>query len=133
MGNKKENGTYKADLFISKSKVGCPDVQAYLDSNHITVHEYDDLDKRVTELSPGWSNSSAKKIELDEGAMSYKVINLLKKQNFTIVNKSNIVSHIKASKNKVQMEGMRKANVKDSAAIMKYFAYLDEQLLMKDH
>jgi hypothetical protein len=31
------------------------------------------------------------------------------------------------------MDGMRQANIRDSAAIIKYFAYLDEALKNKDH
>lgn len=45
----------------------------------------------------------------------------------------NEIALMKSKKNKVQMEGMRQANVRDSAAIMKYFAFLDEVLKNKDH
>jgi len=40
---------------------------------------------------------------------------------------------MKASKNKPQMEGMRACNVRDCAAIMKYFAFLEEELKKPDH
>lgn len=50
-----------------------------------------------------------------------------------MVPKENIVEHMKACKNKVQMEGMRQCNIRDCAAIMKYFAFLEEELKKPDH
>jgi len=40
---------------------------------------------------------------------------------------------MKAEKNKVQQEGMRNCNIRDCAAIMKYFAFLEEQLKTENH
>jgi Xaa-Pro aminopeptidase len=40
---------------------------------------------------------------------------------------------MKACKNKIQQEGMRRANIRDCAAIMKYFAFLEEELKTQDH
>lgn len=40
---------------------------------------------------------------------------------------------LKAKKNEVMQEGMRQANVRDCAAIMKYFAFLEEELRKPDH
>lgn len=45
----------------------------------------------------------------------------------------NEIALMKAKKNKVQMDGMRQANIRDSAAIMKYFAFLEEVLRNNDH
>ncbi len=42
------------------------------------------------------------------------------------VNKVGVIENLKAVKNPVEQEGMRKANVRDCAAIMKYFAFLEE-------
>lgn len=47
--------------------------------------------------------------------------------------KDNICEVLKAEKNKVQMEGMRQANVRACAAIMKYFAFLEEELQKEGH
>ena len=45
----------------------------------------------------------------------------------------NIIELLKACKNKVQQEGMRNCNVRDCAAIMKYFAFLEEELAKENH
>lgn len=36
-------------------------------------------------------------------------------------------------KNPIEREGMRKANVRDCAAIMKYFAFLEQELAKPDN
>ena len=49
------------------------------------------------------------------------------------VETENIVQASKCKKNEVEQEGMRQANIRDCAAIMKYFAYLDEELRKEGH
>lgn len=49
------------------------------------------------------------------------------------VNKDNIIEAIKAVKSKTEMEGMRNVNIKDSAAILKYFAWLEKELKNENH
>ena len=44
-----------------------------------------------------------------------------------------MIGLMKAAKNQVQMEGMRRCNVRDCAAIMKYFAYLEDELKNPNH
>lgn len=40
----------------------------------------------------------------------------------------NLVQHIKAVKNEVEMEGMRRANIKNCASLVQYFAWMEEYL-----
>ena len=49
------------------------------------------------------------------------------------VDVNNIVQEEKCKKNEVEQEGMRQCNIRDCAAIMKYFAYLEEELRKPDH
>lgn len=58
---------------------------------------------------------------------------MFKKLEFDLEEKNDIISLTKAKKNEVMQEGMRKANIKDCAAIMKYFAFLEEELKKPDH
>jgi len=44
-----------------------------------------------------------------------------------------IICLIKCKKNEVQQEGMRQCNIRDCAAIMKYFSFLEEELKKPDH
>lgn len=43
------------------------------------------------------------------------------------------IANLKARKNTVEQQGFRDANVRDCAAIMKYFAFLEETLKKTDH
>ena len=45
----------------------------------------------------------------------------------------NVSQHLKAKKNPVMQEGMRQCNIRDCAAIMRYFAFLEEELKNLDH
>lgn len=45
----------------------------------------------------------------------------------------NKIQKTKAAKNAAEMQGMRDCNVRDAAAIMKYFALLDEELNKEEH
>jgi Xaa-Pro aminopeptidase len=44
-----------------------------------------------------------------------------------------VVAGIKAAKNKTEQDGMRACNIRDCAAIMRYFAFLEEELRKPDH
>jgi Xaa-Pro aminopeptidase len=70
---------------------------------------------------------------VDVNECSYRLFTVLKDAGFEIAEKNGIVEHLKACKNKVQQEGMRNANIRDCAAIMKYFAFLEEELHKPDH
>ena len=45
----------------------------------------------------------------------------------------NKIQKTKAAKNAAEMQGMRDCNVRDAAALMKYFALLEEELNKEEH
>lgn len=49
------------------------------------------------------------------------------------VKADNVIQKTKAVKNPVEMAGMRNSNRRDCAAIVKYFAFLEEELKKPDH
>lgn len=73
-------------------------------------------------------------IAVDENSLSYGYSKLIKELGHKLVPQGkNIIMHMKAKKNPVQQDGMRNANKRDVAAIMKYFAFLEEELKKPDH
>jgi Xaa-Pro aminopeptidase len=44
-----------------------------------------------------------------------------------------VIASCKMVKNATEAQGMRDANIRDCAAIMKYFAFLEEELAKPDH
>ncbi len=49
------------------------------------------------------------------------------------VEKESVVENLKALKTLTEREGMRRCNIKDCAAIVKYFAFLEKELRNPDH
>lgn len=49
------------------------------------------------------------------------------------VKTENVIANTKVHKNETEMQGMRACNIRDCAAIMKYFTFLEEELRKPDH
>jgi Xaa-Pro aminopeptidase len=49
------------------------------------------------------------------------------------VEKNGVVETLKACKTAIEVQGMQDANTRDCAAIMRYFAFLEEELKKPDH
>lgn len=59
--------------------------------------------------------------------------NILKDKSAGVELTENIVQYTKAEKNETEQRGMRNCNIRDCAAIMKYFAFLEKELRKEDH
>lgn len=58
---------------------------------------------------------------------------IIKINSGELIEGTGVIEPLKAVKNEVQAAGMKAANVRDCAAIMKYFAFLEEELAKPDH
>jgi len=90
----------------------------------VTVHPYDGVEKAMSE----YKDKENKKLTVSPGDCSAKYDAMFKSMGFDIVEKDDVIALIKCNKNEVMQEGMRQANIRDCAAIMKYFAFLEEEL-----
>jgi len=50
-----------------------------------------------------------------------------------VVEKDGVIEDLKALKTETEREGMRRCNIKDCAAIVKYFAFLEQELKNPNH
>lgn len=114
------------DLFISSSQIA--DVADYLKSIRVTVHAYEDIEEHLKKLA-----GEKKKIGIDKNDCNARLYRAVKGAGGEIVDKESVVKIIKASKNPVEQEGMRNCNIRDCAAIMKYFSILEQELAKEDH
>jgi Xaa-Pro aminopeptidase len=64
-----------------------------------------------------------KKICCDENKLNEKLYEIVKSG---AIQKESVIEHIKSKKNETEMEGMRNCNIRDCAAIMKYFGWLED-------
>lgn len=122
-------GSVKVDLFIDADKVSEPEIKTYLESNNVTVFDYHEIETVIKK----YAKEATKKISVDSSQCNFKLYDLLKTEGYELVEQSKLLQHMKAAKNKVQQEGMRQCNIRDCAAIMKYFAFLEEELKKPDH
>ena len=110
-------------LFIEASKVKW--ITQYLDEHKVTVAPYENIEEALSQLA-----SEGKKVAADLTKCNARLHPIIK-DNFE--DKQKCVDLLKAMKNKTEQEGMRNANVRDCAGIMRYFAFLEEELWKKDH
>lgn len=109
------------ELFINKSKVSDEKVQNHLQANRVEVFEYNEIFTRLKKLVEENQN-----IGYEGNDINYRIFEIIKDGKST--QKDTTFELIKAVKNPVQMEGMRSCNIKDCAAIAKYFGWLENEL-----
>ena len=89
------------------------------------MRDYSAIEGQLTEY-----NSSGVKVGIHEDTCNAELKRLCKD---VAVKAENTIKNTKAEKNATEQEGMRQCNIRDCAAIMKYFAYLEEELKKPDH
>lgn len=111
----------KLHLFIHKEKVSEAAVQAHISENGIEVSDYSEIENELKKLA-----ESKLKIGYDENSCNRKLFEAF--ESGAHENTGNIVEAVKAVKNTTEMEGMRKANIKNCVALIRYFAWVEEHL-----
>ena len=115
-------------LFINKNKVDSPEILKYLEENKIHLYDYKQIFDELENTSDDLITF------LDEESTNHriyqKIINLKKGKLHFI--EEDIIEDIKSVKNKVEIEGYRKANLKDSVSLIKFFSWLEEELVTKN-
>ena len=124
----KNSDELSVKLFINKNKVDSPEILKYLKENKIQLYDYKQIFDELENTSDDLITF------LDEESTNHriyqKIINLKKgKLNFI---EEDIIEDIKSVKNKVEIEGYRKANLKDSVSLIKFFSWLEEELVTKN-
>ncbi len=106
----------KAVLFIQESVLN-QEVRAYLAKSNIEVQPYEEAGAYLEKLSAG------QKILVDVRYCSYGFYKVLSKKH-TIIEKHNPTELLKAVKNPIELENMRKIYLKDSVALTKFIYWL---------
>ena len=104
-----------ADWFIDPDKLS-PSVTSSL-SPDVTVRTPQEMTARLAELG-------SKKVQLDPTSASQWFIDQLEKAGATIIRKEDPCLLPKATKNEVEVEGMRKAHIRDGGAMAKFLHWL---------
>ena len=114
-----KTGTHSVDLFIDESKI--TGIKDYLEQKcKVKLHPYE----KICEFL---SSMESRTVTIDAKTCNFMVYNALKKGDHKIrASECNLIQNLKAKKNPTMIEGMKAANIRDCAGIVKYFAWLEE-------
>lgn len=110
----------KATLFITPEKLTY-DTNAYLESQHVHVLAYNEIYETLKKLSP------SKAVLVDGGKLNQALFESIP-SGCDIRNTMSPIFKLKSVKNDVEMEGVRRAMLKDGVALTRFFIWLEENL-----
>lgn len=109
-----------AELFIKLDKV--PDeVKSSLESDGVTISDYDDIFSRLSSIESG------KSVLLDDAKINEKLYSSINSEA-RIINGKTISTLLKARKNSTEISGMKNAMKRDGIAMVKFLKWLDENV-----
>ncbi|KAK4462500.1 putative Xaa-Pro aminopeptidase 1 [Cladorrhinum samala] len=119
-----------ATLYVDASKLN-PESQKYLDENKISIKPYNDLfgdAEALASKAETESASGAPKKHLISSKASW-ALKLALGGDKLVDEIRSPVGDAKAVKNEVELNGMRNCHIRDGAALSKFFAWLEDQLI----
>ncbi|OVA18659.1 Creatinase [Macleaya cordata] len=134
-----------AFFYVDKEKIST-EVHSYMEKNGIQVCDYGSVSSDVVLLASGQLNSAIKGTQIDasNGESEAKEKNhdhliwvdpgsccyaLYSKLNFSqVLLQQSPLALAKAIKNPVELDGLRKAHIRDGAAVVQYLVWLDKQM-----
>ncbi|ETS75675.1 Xaa-Pro aminopeptidase P [Pestalotiopsis fici W106-1] len=122
----------KATLYVDASKLS-QDCQSYLAANNVDIKPYNAIFEDATTLGQSAKATNAQasgdsKKYLISTKASWALKLALGGDDLVEEIRSPIEDH-KAVKNAAELEGMRQCHVRDGAALVEYFAWLEDQLI----
>ncbi|KAL0931594.1 Xaa-Pro aminopeptidase [Colletotrichum truncatum] len=124
-----------ATLYVDESKLG-EETRAYLSDNDITTKPYESIYDSISVLrsSADKVGDAASNSALKRFIISTKASWALKRSlggDGQVDEVRSPIGDSKAVKNKTEMAGMRSCHIRDGAALIEYFAWLEDQLVAK--
>ena len=119
---------FSTKLFVNKDKFDSPEIQKHCKENKIILFDYQNI---FDELGNSPKDSiTFLDTESTNHRMYQKIIEMNNNDIYFL--DDDIIEDIKSIKNEVEIEGYRKANLKDSVALIKFFSWLEEELVTKN-
>lgn len=118
-------------LFADQEKFSEKEIKEHLTNSEISLFDPDEIFNRIT-----CSNEFCDyKIVVDSDSINQRMFQLLKenrKENSYKFIDQNVVEHTKGVKTQREIKGLRECNIRDGAALVKYFAWLENELVNKN-
>ena len=108
------------ELYIDERKLG-DKLKSILEKDGVVLHPYNAIYEDVKKLP---ENAT---VLIDKTKLNYAIFNNIP-NSVSIVNKRNPEIHMKALKNPVEVENIKKAEIKDSVAHVRFMKWLKENL-----
>lgn len=106
-------------FFVDERRIP-KEVREDLEKSGIKIEAYDNIYEKIKSIDKGF-------ILFDEAKTNCKMVDLIDEKVEKII-KRNIVTDMKAIKNKVEIENLKKAQIKDCVALVKFFNYIDSHI-----
>ncbi|KAI1338074.1 putative Xaa-pro aminopeptidase P [Xylariaceae sp. FL0016] len=122
-----------ATLYIDSSKLST-DCQSYLQKSNVSIKPYKDIFQDATALGETAKNNSSETGQSKKFLISNKASWALKRAlggEGMVEEIRSPIGDSKAVKNETELEGMRACHVRDGAALIEFFAWLEDQLITK--
>ena len=110
----------RAYLFVNKEKIN-PEVKEFLNENGIEIKDYDEIFNFVGKIEKD------KTIILDKGRINRWLFKAIDKE-IRVIDQMDITTKLKANKNETEIENQRNAYIKDGAALVKFFHWIDKTI-----
>ena len=115
-------------LFVDKEKFDTPEIQKYCEDNKIILLDYDQI---IPELEKSEENLITFYDKQNTNHRIYQTINSIK-EGTPIELPYDYIEKLKGVKNPVEIEGFKSANLKDSVALIKFFSWMEDELVTKN-
>lgn len=109
-------------LYCDPKKVESTDVMEHL--TEVTIKPYDDI---VGDIEAHCKASETNKVWIDTSRANYALSSVIPKR--ALVDSQNAITPMKACKNNAELEGMRLAHKVDGAAMAKFMAWMEDQIV----
>ncbi|KAI1129599.1 aminopeptidase-like protein [Nemania abortiva] len=122
-----------ATLYIDSSKLSS-ECREFLEKNKVAIKPYDDIFSDATALSKTAEVNKAEASDDKKFLISNKASWALKRAlggDHFVEEARSPLADAKAIKNEAELEGMRACHVRDGAALIEYFAWLEDQLVAR--
>jgi Xaa-Pro aminopeptidase len=121
-------------LFTNKQKFDSEEIRTHLSENKIQLFDYKEIYNHLNLNLPSEDLKSYFLIG-DKTSLNQNLFNLVKdnykEDDYKIIEKD-IVEYTKGTKTQREIQGFRDCNIRDGAALVKYFAWLEDQLMNKN-
>ncbi len=109
-------------LYCDPKKIESPEVRKHL--MEITLKPYDDI---VRDIEAHCRACETHKVWMDTARANYALSSVIPSK--ALVDSQNAVTPMKACKNAAELEGMRRAHKVDGAAMAKFMAWMEDQII----